>query len=812
MRRESQKIAGSYSAASPRVSVCMLMHNASQYLCECLESVLGQTFEDFEFLIVDDGSSDNSAEIVKSYHDDRIRLLQNTHDRIGSLNMLLNEARGGYVACMDAAYVMCNNRLAIQYDFLEKEKDIDIICGEIGANEERSQIAAKEFEVTLEAISEGNIISYPTVMMRTDSVRGKKLQFDCEYLFAEEYNFWADALFAGLRIVKLSHVLTDSSLSGAQISQQNGVEKTCSEKVSQKIYRHLYPSVFETEKENLKSSIKEPLAGNKLTVIIPFLNEREELVNTLKSIRDNVGNRVEIIVIDDCSNDGWPYESLADPFNVSYLKNDCRLGVAASRDLGVGLCRTPYFLLLDAHMRFYDGKWPKRLVSLLEEDDRVVICCQTRFLKKDENGVVTYDSECPDVFGAFSTFCVDRYWPDIEWNLKEQHAGQDIEIIANVLGAGYAASKRYWAYIKGLQGLRKYGCDEALLSFKVWREGGKCLLLKDVVIGHIYRTKSPYRHYMVEEISNNLLVSYLTFSQSYYCYALAVALHKDRGLCLKSMRLLRLYHREIEELKTYLNSIYTKSFESVLRIHRKRLCVEDATSRLSSLYHQINKFVLDNPSKKLGLYDGMTGQLLWFCLYNKWSNGKNQDNTIQSLWKDICDAVASRSLSWNFSQGVAGIGWAYMYLYTRQLLDGYPEHVLHDIDRQIQEINLDKISTTDFALGAGGILAYATLRNATGQPDWNAAYSEELKAISQRIIENPSSDMPSVFYATYYLDMQKNGVEKDTYLPKVSEWLLTNQHVPSNMEYWEPTVFDGCIGAVIGLIDNECNTKNEDYV
>lgn len=92
--------------------------------------MLGQTFEDFEFLIVDDGSSDNSAEIVKSYHDDRIRLLQTTHDRIGSLNMLLNEARGGYVACMDAAYVMCNNRLAIQYDFLEKEKDIDIICGE----------------------------------------------------------------------------------------------------------------------------------------------------------------------------------------------------------------------------------------------------------------------------------------------------------------------------------------------------------------------------------------------------------------------------------------------------------------------------------------------------------------------------------------------------------------------------------------------------------------------------------------------------------------------------------------------------------
>lgn len=73
---------------------------------ECIDCVLPQTFKDFEFLIADDGSDDDSVEIVKSYHDNRIRLIQNTHDYIGSLDMLLDEARGKYIARMDADDIM----------------------------------------------------------------------------------------------------------------------------------------------------------------------------------------------------------------------------------------------------------------------------------------------------------------------------------------------------------------------------------------------------------------------------------------------------------------------------------------------------------------------------------------------------------------------------------------------------------------------------------------------------------------------------------------------------------------------------------
>ncbi|EJW91688.1 glycosyltransferase, partial [gut metagenome] len=97
------------------ISVCMPMYNASRYLRECIDSILIQTFTDFELLIVDDGSEDDSVAIVESYTDSRIRLIRNRHDYIGSLNLLLKEARGKYIARMDADDVMLPYRLKAQW-------------------------------------------------------------------------------------------------------------------------------------------------------------------------------------------------------------------------------------------------------------------------------------------------------------------------------------------------------------------------------------------------------------------------------------------------------------------------------------------------------------------------------------------------------------------------------------------------------------------------------------------------------------------------------------------------------------------------
>ena len=103
---------------------------------------------------------------------------------------------------------------------------------------------------------------------------------------------------------------------------------------------------------------------------------------------------------------------------------------------------------------------------------------------------------------------------DVSWRDEESLPDSPTEPIPAVLGAGYAASKRYWKHLRGLEGLKSYGSDEPYMSLKAWMEGGCCTLLKNVVIGHIYRKSSPFKRFTEEEIYNRLLVANLLLPHS----------------------------------------------------------------------------------------------------------------------------------------------------------------------------------------------------------------------------------------------------------------------------------------------------------
>ncbi|MDD4353774.1 MAG: glycosyltransferase family A protein, partial [Candidatus Nanoarchaeia archaeon] len=114
-----------------RISVIMSAYNTERYIAEAIESILNQTFKDFEFIIIDDGSTDDSLKIIKRYvkKDRRIKLIHNKKN-IGltkSLNKGLKIAKGQYIARMDADDISLPQRFQIQYDFLEKNKDIFLI-------------------------------------------------------------------------------------------------------------------------------------------------------------------------------------------------------------------------------------------------------------------------------------------------------------------------------------------------------------------------------------------------------------------------------------------------------------------------------------------------------------------------------------------------------------------------------------------------------------------------------------------------------------------------------------------------------------
>lgn len=115
---------------TPKVTVFIALYNAENYIKETIESVLNQTYTDYEILIINDGSTDNSVEVVKQFDDSRIRLLHNeknsgerfTRDRA------LTEAKGKYIAVLDADDITVANRLELQINFLENNPEY-ALCG-----------------------------------------------------------------------------------------------------------------------------------------------------------------------------------------------------------------------------------------------------------------------------------------------------------------------------------------------------------------------------------------------------------------------------------------------------------------------------------------------------------------------------------------------------------------------------------------------------------------------------------------------------------------------------------------------------------
>lgn len=106
---------------TPLVSVVMSVYNGEQYLREAIDSILSQTFTDFEFIIINDGSTDDTLKIIKSYKDPRIVVISRKNKGlVASLNEGIKRARGKYIARQDADDISAPLRFAMQVPYLEK--------------------------------------------------------------------------------------------------------------------------------------------------------------------------------------------------------------------------------------------------------------------------------------------------------------------------------------------------------------------------------------------------------------------------------------------------------------------------------------------------------------------------------------------------------------------------------------------------------------------------------------------------------------------------------------------------------------------
>jgi glycosyltransferase involved in cell wall biosynthesis len=194
---------------NPSISIVMSMYNVQNFLRETIDSILKQTFADFELILVDDGSIDNSVDIVKSYNDKRINLILMPHGFINSLNTGMSKAKGKYIARMDADDIMPVDRLEVQFEFMEKNPEIDICVGWMqffGNSNYLEQVPAKHDEI-INRLIHRNFIMNPSAMLRRKTLCNSNIRYEEDYPYVEDYKFWTDLIKAGFRFAGMQRIL-----------------------------------------------------------------------------------------------------------------------------------------------------------------------------------------------------------------------------------------------------------------------------------------------------------------------------------------------------------------------------------------------------------------------------------------------------------------------------------------------------------------------------------------------------------------------------------------------------------------------------
>lgn len=289
---------------------------------------------------------------------------------------------------------------------------------------------------------------------------------------------------------------------------------------------------------------------NKITIIITFRNEGDEVEKTVQSIRETTRiDEVPIIMVDDGSDDGVDYRAVSEKYQCKYLRlPEASGGPAIARIIGAEWCATDKFAFMDGHMRLYEQNWNERVCEVLNANRRCILCSATanyaggkeKENRGDSGAYIRMDNPA-DYYSAGWA----KGLPAEEGNLIE---------VPCVLGAFYAFTRSFWEEIKGLTGLTGYGFDEPFMSLKAWYLGGKCLLLRDFYVGHLYRDKFPNKVESERFYANQMmLIDVFTLdSEKRAEYLAAFRNVFDKEFFDKVEDVYSSQIRRIEELKDYI--------------------------------------------------------------------------------------------------------------------------------------------------------------------------------------------------------------------------------------------------------------------
>lgn len=189
----------------PLVSVIMPVYNAQKYIGEALESVLNQTYKNFELIIIDDCGKDDSIKIVENYNDPRIRIFHNSKNCgiAYSRNRGLESSRGEYIAILDDDDIALSGRFEQQVSFLQSNKTFDVVGGESVWIDGNGQIIRDRFPMPQDSdyiktsFLFENMYNNSEVMIRRTLLDEHHIRYGEDMFGMEDFKFWIDCSKVG---------------------------------------------------------------------------------------------------------------------------------------------------------------------------------------------------------------------------------------------------------------------------------------------------------------------------------------------------------------------------------------------------------------------------------------------------------------------------------------------------------------------------------------------------------------------------------------------------------------------------------------
>ena len=178
----------------------MPVYNGEKYLCEAIDSILRQTYRDFDFLIIDDGSTDHSLDIINSYRDSRIKLIRNKKNLglVQTLNFGLEISDTEYIARMDCDDISLPKRLEKQVAFMDANPAVGIsgtwVKPVSGKRNNVWKYAVDPAEIKSQLFFD-SCLAHPSVIMRKNKLSRHQLSYDKQHVVAQDWGFWQKASF-----------------------------------------------------------------------------------------------------------------------------------------------------------------------------------------------------------------------------------------------------------------------------------------------------------------------------------------------------------------------------------------------------------------------------------------------------------------------------------------------------------------------------------------------------------------------------------------------------------------------------------------